>query len=1309
MAVNPSLVMTHSRAESRLLPEYPWRISYRTSTVNLEGNPTNILHDFYIPALKRSVRYDRVAGYFRSSSLAAASQGFSAFTRQNGKARFIVGADLDPEDVRILLNAAQKEEHHDLERLLGAELESIAAWPEDVHNGVALLGWMVSKGNLELKVACRIHAETGEPIPFEAAYDGYVHMKWALFRDVEDHALYVSGSLNESRQALLRNAENIDVHCNWRSEVEAQRTQEAQSEFEQLWSNTHPHFHVLSLPDAVQQKLVSFSAGISRPIEIDGTSAAPLDIPAPAPKERLQFALLADGPYLPHGRYVGLETAPVEPWPHQTIVAKRVLSTFPFSYLLCDEVGLGKTIEAGLVIRSLVLSGLAPRVLIAAPASLTRQWLREMADKFLLPFALLHGGQSPKKERIFPYHEIEKTASRFETDLAIISTGLLVRPEPWHELEHTDVFDLALVDEAHYARRKDPTRGLQAEARYGRLYNLLAKSLRSQAKCLLLATATPMQLDAVEVFDLISLTNRVSGFQFDPSLSTWYFSILGRMVSRESLDDDEWEFLRQCLRDIEDHDPFYMNFLTKAVIDARFRTSYRRFREEGRVPRGRDLERMHRLFFAASPLSRVMLRHTRALLDIYKEKGALKANLARREILPLPRITYTEEERHCYDRLEDYCRQLAAMMRTHSDRTNRASIGFYLSFLRLRFASSFFAITETLKRRSERIEFTLRAQNDFGQDEGLNEAELQDLLEAGDEDRRFVETVLRNRSSEDLEWEKGFVQGLITDFDRLPPLSSKMKTLLEILEQRSRHDPGRFDQTVIFTRFYDTLHDIVSTLLRQKPKILLGTYSGQSAQYMDPKTWRLIGTDRETVKHRFLHQDIDILVCTDAAAEGLNLQSADLLINFDLPWNPMKVEQRIGRIDRIGQENEIIQVINLCYADSAEATVYGRLLQRLSSVNKVVGTQQISLLPVEQKDFEDLIERKVSEQELEAKVRERLELTKARLASREIPANELYTIYTNLEQSGITPQSPIDLDTIWSILSNSETLHAYGCTATPSEEEKAITLRNIEGVTDETILTPSRKMFEYGLTNQNHNLHFATYGDPVFEKVLDQICATDLPDCVHRIETRDHKNTGILVGYAVAVRSDGTSTDYQLVIRPSDLDDIDIDEDAVIPDEQHEIFKDKLQEMACEDVNAIEQAASLEQENIKAGLSQLVFNYLLIHALMHLNRQLGIGETLFWEEVRNVQTRFEGKEFIQIKLPSDTVLRLSGLFFQPYRYATGNKAIINAPVPLLRVALDAVCRLANSMRKARAELETEQVLARIEREMKKIVDRLERL
>jgi superfamily II DNA/RNA helicase len=176
---------------------------------------------------------------------------------------------------------------------------------------------------------------------------------------------------------------------------------------------------------------------------------------------------------------------------------------------------------------------------------------------------------------------------------------------------------------------------------------------------------------------------------------------------------------------------------------------------------------------------------------------------------------------------------------------------------------------------------------------------------------------------------------------------------------------------------------LVSRLRRADPEMLIGTYSGQGGQYWDGKAGRMVGVERDEIKHRFLRGEVDILVCTDAAAEGLNLQTADLLVNFDLPWNPMKVEQRIGRIDRIGQRYRDIYVLNLCYADSAEEVVYGRLLTRLHDAGIIVGTQQMSLLPVTPEEFAQLADKTLNPEALEREAIKRAKAARQRTASME--------------------------------------------------------------------------------------------------------------------------------------------------------------------------------------------------------------------------------------------------------------------------------------------------------------------------------------
>ncbi|MFO7974184.1 MAG: C-terminal helicase domain-containing protein, partial [Candidatus Hydrogenedentota bacterium] len=146
------------------------------------------------------------------------------------------------------------------------------------------------------------------------------------------------------------------------------------------------------------------------------------------------------------------------------------------------------------------------------------------------------------------------------------------------------------------------------------------------------------------------------------------------------------------------------------------------------------------------------------------------------------------------------------------------------------------------------------------------------------------------------------------------------------------------DNIVIFTQYQDTLDHIRHTLTDTHPNV--GTYSGSGGSRYDAETdsWEMVG--KETIKQEFTSTGgTNILVCTDSASEGLNLQTADALINYDLPWNPMRVEQRIGRIDRIGQTNPVVKIINYAYEDSVDGDIYEELENRLDLFEDVVVVQ----------------------------------------------------------------------------------------------------------------------------------------------------------------------------------------------------------------------------------------------------------------------------------------------------------------------------------------------------------------------------------
>ncbi len=977
--------------------EREWQYSYKTSSLNSDGVPTDILRDFYTPALSRAVAYDRMAGYFRSSSLAAASQGYTAFIHHDGRMRLIVGADLTEVDINAILAGNEAR----LDEALLRELDGCDSWERAVSDGVALLSYMVATGKLDVRVALRCNATTGNVTTWDYTGDGYVHEKWFVMRDERGDRLYGSGSFNESRTAISVNAENLDIHCAWTSDENRCRTKDAEDLFESLWNNRIPHMRVVDLPTAVRERLVQFSKDRTSFREINGeylTGIASMGL-----DEALRIQFLADAPRMPLGRSIGIESAVVEPWPHQDVVARRLIETWPYSYLLCDEVGLGKTIECALAIRSLVLSGRVKRVLIAAPASIASQWQEELFDKAGLDFALTIA--SPRITHKYLVRETVYDDELYGPDLNIISTGLLARKERASGLEAARDFDLVVIDEAQYARRKNPTAGVQGNPEYGALYRVLAGQLRKKGKSLWLATATPMQIDMIEVYDLLRLTNRVAQFRDDPSLTARYYEVMGKLAAslsgnEERIGRSEWAFVGRAFQEIRATDPWLWNYLQQTCVD---------LSNEWVIddlvsvdPTDWDYESLQRPLFSAAPLSRVMMRHSRELLKEYRRNGELASNLAERHVEPVTVISMTEEEEEFYSSLETYCTELSRQI-AQANPGERQMMHFYLNFLQLRFASSMYAIQQTLKRRLERVRETLRVMN-LGDG---TERDLQEILERIDEeyegsldeeDLKDIDqdALLKNRSLHDLQWEERKLDSMVTQIGGINSEPSKILKLLGILDLRGSSVPEHLRQTVVFTRFYDSLENIRYYLGNRKPRLRVGIYSGRRTCYYDPAKGIDVDVSRDQVKKLFVNGDIELLLCTDAAAEGLNLQTADMLINYDMGWNPMKIEQRIGRIDRIGQKHTDIHVMNLCYLGSVEETVYGRLLQRLQNANLVVGPQQISLLPLEAEDFRRLHDGEMTEEELAKKSAELLRRQKQATSAMELSSEDQYQMYRNM-------------------------------------------------------------------------------------------------------------------------------------------------------------------------------------------------------------------------------------------------------------------------------------------------------------------------
>jgi|CXWL01.1.fsa_nt_gi SNF2 family DNA or RNA helicase len=1085
------------------LKKHNWRRRYATSSLDQAGQGTDLLRAFYVPALLRSVAYDRVAGYFRSSALAAASRGFTALLQRKGKIRLIAGCDLAPHDIQAILDGHTER----LELHLSGELDHLDDKPERVRRGVELLAHLVSQNLLDIKVAFRKDARTGKPITLENSEDGYVHEKWGVLTDSFGQKISFSGSMNESSAALERNAENITTCIGWSGEADAQAIEEMTLDFKSLWEDKHPHFVVRPIPDAIKEKLLKIGERVVLPAEIDGSPALEEQSLKPSPMDWLRFAFIKHAPKMVGGETVGIYTAPITPWPHQEIVSRRLVETYPYGYLLCDEVGLGKTIENGLAFRALWLSGRARRILICPPASLLDQWQREMATKFLMPFGIARSNsRGARISYLLPAEHDEERPSLFDRDLLVVSTGLLQRDERLRQLAAAVPFDVALVDEAHCARRQNSRPGLDEIPSFGKLYIGVQNGLKQKTKALWLATATPMQLSAVEAYDLADLIGRLGCFASEQSLVAVYYEILGALAKGHAPTSAEQETMRIVARRAQYEDPALWHRVSEWLLnkDAQLQVVFTQWMEAGVWPSRRDDERLlMRLLFAISPLHRVMMRHTRSLLDQYRKHNLLQANLAKRRIRPIPpELKFRADENAAYQELTKYCDDLQPQIGQNMTGQLRSSLGFYLSLLQQRFASSAVAIRNTLQRRLERVAETIQILDKTGLD---STADLEALREgAGSEEwetdeaelEELIKATLRGRTRNDLAWERQRLDAMLPTYHVLASQRpTKTDVLLKVMAERRRPgESGRFRQTVVFTRYADTLSHLVDTFKASAPDMRVGTFSGEGGAYWDvvKRQWRHLEKNRDQIKHLFLQGEIDLLLCTDAAAEGLNLQTADLLVNYDLPWNPMKVEQRIGRIDRIGQRFDHIEVLNLATVGSVEEIIYGRLWERLSHTAGVVGSQQYSILPITEEDFAKLARGDIDHAQLEQEAIRRLEEHSREIQQLEIPAEDLYHIFNKELRSYGDEARVVTLNDIQHALTESDYLRASGSKVRETNGQSWIEVRRAAiwgGLYTRCALTAKQDLYERGLADEKMPLRFASYGEPAFDEIVDDIAS----------------------------------------------------------------------------------------------------------------------------------------------------------------------------------------------------------------------------
>ncbi|HEY6287656.1 MAG TPA: helicase-related protein, partial [Ktedonobacteraceae bacterium] len=531
-----------------------------------------------------------------------------------------------------------------------------------------------------------------------------------------------------------------------------------------------------------------------------------------------------------------LVLAPIEssviPLPHQLWALSRATASDRIRYLLADEVGLGKTIEAGLIMRELKLRGLVRRSLVIAPRGLVMQWISEMNTHFqevfypLIPGDFISSPSAILNENRWKIYDQVVCPMDSVKPLAKRQGWLKEQVAEYNRERFEDLvaagWDLVIVDEAHrIAGSTDQV------ARYK-----LGQGLAETVSYLLLLSATPHQGKSDAFHRLISL--------LDPEA---FLDTHG--LTRERVQ------------------PYIIRTEKRRAIDAQGQPLFKQ-------------------------------RHT--------------------QLVPIAWKDHHHEQRFLYDAVTEYVKEGY----NQAIKEKKNYVGFLMSLMQRLVTSSTQAIRTTLERRLEVLRTPEEQETLFSM---LSEDEWSDL-----DGQEQVDTLFKSYISS-LKNERLEVERLLETAKRagLAGPDAKAEALLDWIYRLQQEETDPYLKILIFTEFVPT-QEMLHNFLNDRAfsvTVLNGSMNME---------------ERKRSQEAFA-TEAQILISTEAGGEGLNLQFAHVVINYDIPWNPMRLEQRIGRVDRIGQTHPV-QAINFALEDTVEYRVREVLEAKLAIIFKEFGVDK---------------------------------------------------------------------------------------------------------------------------------------------------------------------------------------------------------------------------------------------------------------------------------------------------------------------------------------------------------------------------------
>ena len=796
-----------------------------------------------------------------------------------GQIRVVCNGDLDPFDVKVAKAAREGQEA--LARTL------VSSW-QATEDGLDLLlareryrrlHDLLSSRRMKVRVVPR------DP------QNVFVHGKAGVIEHADGRVFSFVGSVNDSVTAFRHAYEIL-----WGDEDEA-AARWVREEFEHFWSQG------VDLPDAVVKHVAAMASRIEyRSIEEarDATGAVPAE------------AVLAERPIYKGGQIL-------RAWQKrfvQTCVEDHRLHG-KARYLLADDVGLGKTLS--MAAAALVLSLLDDKpVLILAPATLIWQWQEELEDKLGLPSAVwstqkkcwVDGERRPLTQRGDP-----ELVTKCPWRIGIVSTGLIVNGDDAAERGALakKSFGVVVLDEAHKARAPRETRNGITTSTPNNLLRFLHRVARNAGN-VLFGTATPIQLDAVELWDLLAALGQgapqVLGAPAEGS--EWARDESIRFLTGErpwpQVDTSRWGLFRNPLP------PSFEDSVFRDIrSDARLKSSEvvgPRYDDLRPDIRSEFLQEFPGLAERYNPIVRRVVRRTRPMLE---ERGLLKpigVITHPRAADGLPSTLFDGDGlvmglafTAAYEAAEQFSRLYAA---------RQPGAGFLKTILLRRIGSSARAGLDTARHLLGRLD-------DAGIPEGErgDENDPKDAAPPEAQEIQLLREVERNLRS-------------VVDRSDIDP---KVEVILHYLrDSRWLETNG----SIIFSQYRTTAEWIVEALCEVFPDEPVALYAGGTASFVQRGSDRR-SAGREQIKAAIERGDIRLVCATDAACEGLNLQRLGAQVNVDLPWNPSRLVQRKGRVQRIGQARDDIHVLSLRYAGTVEDDVYRALSERFGDIFSVLG------------------------------------------------------------------------------------------------------------------------------------------------------------------------------------------------------------------------------------------------------------------------------------------------------------------------------------------------------------------------------------